>query len=421
MWGVRTKKELVERLKVDLTKREADGIVELLPTGMYRTGGTKKAPKIVRTTSVIRQRVVDAYAVLGEPVPLTKKEQISTSRKTKVESGDPVLYRLSEVERVSKIKSGFIPVLEMGTQYPIHAGYNVLVASGRGSCRGPNWQQIPKWPGVRETVTAREGQAYVVADLEMAELCGMSQVCIDLVGFSVLGEQINAGIKPIMAFAGKLAGCTYEEAIARYKQGDPEIKKMRQDSKAALYGLPGFMQPKKLRFTANAQGNPMTLERAQQLSREWKTEYPEFPAYFDYVKNQIGHEFGSRGTITQLRSGRVRGGCNLPEACNSYFQGLIGDAAMEMHYNVTEECYLKADSDLYGSRPVWFVHDEIALESPIEKAANAAERLKVVMEETGKKWLPDVWPRTEPAIMYHWSKEAHPKRVSGKLVPSDVL
>ncbi len=419
MWGVRTHADFVDRLRADLSKREADGIAELLPTECFRVGGTKKKPKYVRTASVVRARVEAAYAASGEEVPKTKKGATSTSRKTKVESGDPILYHLAEVERVSKIRSGFVPVLEIGTKYPIHAGYNVLVASGRGSCRSPNWQQLPKWPGVRECVVARPGHVFAVADFEMAELCSMAQVCIDLVGFSVLGEQINAGLKPIMAFAAKLAGCTYDEALVRYRQNDPDIKKARQDSKAALYGLPGYMQPKKLKFTANAQGNSMTLERAQTLSREWRAEYPEFPAYFDYVKAQIGHHFGATGTITQLRSGRLRGGCNLPEACNTYFQGLMGDAAMEAHYNVTEECYLVRDSALYGSRPVWFVHDESAVETPIAQAPEAAERLVEVMALTARKWLPDIKIGAEPILLHRWSKEAKPKRVNGVLIPSD--
>jgi DNA polymerase I-like protein with 3'-5' exonuclease and polymerase domains len=420
-WGIRTHREYVERLKKDLTKREAEGIAELVPHDIYRIGGTKKAPKYVRTTQVIRDRVISAYAGLSEAVPLTKKGQVSTSRKTKVESGDPILYRLAEVEKVSKIKSAFIPVLESGTEYPISAGYKPLVASGRGACVKPNWQQLPKWPGVRECVVARPGRVFAVADFEMAELCSMAQVFLDMVGFSVLAEQINAGKKPIMAFAAKLAGMSYEEAMEEYKKDSKHsfIAKMRQDSKAAMYGIPGIMRAKKLAFTANAQGNPMTVQRAEQLIREYEHEYLEFPRYVQLVKSYVGYDFGDRGTVVQLRSNRIRGGCTLPEACNTYFQGLMGDAAMEAQYNVTEECFLDRSSALYGSRPVWFVHDELACEVPEDRASEAAERMAHVMVSTARKWLPDVKIEAEPVLMYKWSKEAKAKKIDGKLVPWD--
>jgi DNA polymerase I-like protein with 3'-5' exonuclease and polymerase domains len=438
LWGVRTEREAVARLKEKLTKRQADAIAALLPAGIFRVGGTKKAPKYVKTMKTIREKVAGAYAELGEPVPLTKKGAVSTATKTLREAGakDASLTTLADALGAMKLLSSFIPVLESGTEAPICADYNVLVESGRASARNPNVMQLPRGTETtftpdgevkeegykpRECFVAREDKCWVSVDYEMAELVAQGQMNLDLVGFSALAEQINAGQKPILAFAGKLSGLAYDETVKAYKAGDRTIKRRRQDSKAALYGLPGGMRAKKLWQSMVAAGNVIDLTEAKALEDAWRTEYPEFPAFFRYVQSQVGSEYGDTGTITQLRSGRIRGGVDYPAACNTFFQGLVADAAKTALKWIVRECYMVPVSPLFGSRIVAFIHDECIAECAIEDAHKVGYRIAELMKKAAKVFMPDMKMEAEPAAMLRWTKESFARfNAEGKLVPCDL-
>jgi DNA polymerase I-like protein with 3'-5' exonuclease and polymerase domains len=439
LWGVRTHSEAVARLKEKLTKRQADAIAALLPAGIFRIGGTKKAPKYVKTIAAIRERVASAYAQLGEPVPLTKKGAVSTATKTLREAGvkDKQLTTLADALGAMKLLSSFIPVLESGTEAPICADYNVLVESGRTSCRNPNMQQLPRglvekdaegnvtaeyYP--RECFIAREGMAWLSTDYEMAELVGQGQMALDIVGFSVLAEELNAGKKPVMSFAGDMAGLSYEEALAVYADKKHpqyvDIKNKRQRSKGVVYGAAGFMRAKRLWALLLEEDPNATLGDAKEMLNRWEWRYKEFPRVFDYVRSQIGCDFGDIGTITQLRSGRIRGGVDLPAAANSLFQGLVADAAKTALKDVVRECYLVPSSPLFGTRVVVFAHDEIIIECEVSRVHEVGYRLAEVMKAAASRWMPDVKMGAEPAAMMRWRKDAPTMKKEGKLVPCDA-
>lgn len=424
LWGVRTDGEAVARLKDKLTKRQAEAIAALLPAGIFRVGGTKKAPKYVKTMSVIREKVAAAYTALGEPIPLTKKGAVSTASKTLKESGDADLKTLADALGAMKLLSSFIPVLESGVEYPICADYNVLVESGRISCRNPNMTQLPRGTKdyqPRESFWARRGKAWVSVDYEMAELVAQGQMNLDLVGHSVLADQINAGQKPIITFAGKLCGMSYEDAWTAYKAKDDNLKRRRQDSKGAMYGLPGGMRAKRLWQTMVAAGNEITLDGARELENAWRAEYPEFLEFFRYIQSLVGTEYGSTGTITQLRSGRIRGGVDYPAACNTFFQGLVADAAKTALKWIVRECYRVPTSPLFGARVVAFIHDEIIVECDIERVHDVGYRVAELMKKAAKVFMPDMKMEAEPAAMLRWTKESFAKFDSnGRLVPCDA-
>jgi DNA polymerase-1 len=420
LWGVRTEKEVVSKLKEQLTTAQSEAIAKLLPLGIFREGGTKANPKFVKTTKVIRERVLTAYQDHGDQPPLTKKGFISTATKTLRESGDKHLIRLADASVAMKLLSSFVPVLESGVDAPICADYNVLVESGRTSCRKPNMQQLPRGTKEyqpRESFIARPGKAWVSVDYEMAELVGQGQMLLDTVGHSVLADQIRSGKKPILAFAAKLLGKTYEETVELYAQEDKTVKKRRQDSKAAMYGLPGGMRAKRLWQSMIAFGAEITLDEAKQLEQAWRDEYSEFLEFFEFVKRQIGFEYGATGTIVQLRSGRIRGGCDFPAACNTYFQGLISECGKSALESAVYECYMVPTSLLFGSRIVVFAHDELIAECDIDRVHEVGYRLAEIMKSEAKKWIPDVPMEAEPAAMLRWYKGAPTVKVGGRLVP----
>ena len=59
---------------------------------------------------------------------------------------------------------------------------------------------------------------------------------------------------------------------------------------------------------------------------------------------------------------------------------------------------------MYGSRPILFIHDEIILETPEDKASKAGDELAQVMETAMKPFLRDVKIVAEPWTSKRWFK-----------------
>ena len=163
----------------------------------------------------------------------------------------------------------------------------------------------------------------------------------------------------------------------------------------------------------------------KQIKDIWKSTFREMDPYFAWISSLVEAD----GPITQLRSGRVRGGASFCAAANGFFQGLAADGAKEALWLVAKECYLAGagpdgkDSPLYGCRPVFFVHDEILCEVPERawgrtRTSAAAERLaKVMVEAMTERWITDVPVNAVPTITRRLLKGAEQVRINGELVP----
>ncbi len=101
------------------------------------------------------------------------------------------------------------------------------------------------------------------------------------------------------------------------------------------------------------------------------------------------------------------------------FQALAADGAKHALRKLTRECYLDEGSVLYGTRPVFFVHDEIVAEMPEDTAHLAGPRMAEVMVAAMRDYVPDVTVAAAPALQRYWIKAAEPHYVDGRLVPWD--
>jgi hypothetical protein len=247
----------------------------------------------------------------------------------------------------------------------------------------------------------------------------LAQVCLDLFGFSVMADVINAGRDLHTWFAAEhLLGISYEEGAQRLKRGDAEMKSMRQRAKVPNFGFPGGLGPRSLMTYAKGYGVTFTLEEAKVLKRKWLEAFPEMKMYFNMMHSASESSAGGTFVVKQVRSDRVRGGCTYTSGCNTWFQGLAADGAKAALWCLTKECYLDASSPLYGVRPWVFIHDEFILEGPEETAHLWAPRARTIMEETMREWTPDVVSRAEEAVCYWWYKGAEPIHDStGHLLP----
>lgn len=428
MWGVRTDGSAVAQLKAALEEDYAEFMRLLRPSGLYniaperigRRGANKDKvipEKVSKFMKAIYARVDGCFKVRGETTPLTEGGRVATDRKTLLATGDPDLKRLAEVGAIAKLLQTYVPVLESGVFCPICARYNVLVDSGRTSCSKPNMQNPPKKGGVRDCFIPRPGKVFVFVDYTTLELCSLSQVCLDILGYSVMAEALRRGEDLHLAVAAEMLGISVEEAQQRFEAGDQEIREYRQQAKPANFGYPGGMGAEGFKEYAEGYGIILTQAQAEALRDAWFRKWPEMTDYFRFISRLTERS----DQLTQVRSGRVRGGASYCATANSFFQGLAADGAKEALWRVAWECYIDETSALFGARPVIFLHDEIGIEvdySDPVRAAAAAERLAVVMREAMEKWIPDVPIRCSPVMMKRWYKGAEAVYADGRvLVP----
>lgn len=418
IWGVRTDGKRVSELKDKLEKICSEATEKLLTSGIMRMKGTKKNPKPTKDTKEIKARVTAEYKKLGLPLQQTPTGGVKISAEVLSESGDPDLMVLAEASKSMKLLSTYVPALEKGTVTPICARYNVLVESGRTSSGGGetkvNMQNPPRLGNVRECFVPRTGHLYAGCDYDTLELRALAEVNLAWFGESQLAEAFRRGEDPHLSLAATMLDITIEEARERKKAGDPVVKDKRQFSKVANFGYPGGLGAERFVFFAKRSGLTVTVLEAEALRNKWFATWPEMKKYFF----KIGWMTAATGecTIRQLTSGRVRGGVKFTEAANSFFQGLAADGAKQALWDVSKECYLDRKSALFGSRPVLFLHDELILEVPENRAADAAERLAVVMREAMQVWIPSVPITCSPVLMNRWTKDADTVRdANGKL------
>lgn len=424
-WGMRTDGESVRALKEDLlieskknrrrieqagflkTKRATKKEVEEGKVDFWEEG--KKGPRpmrFARDMAAIKAYVERVYKRQGKDAPRTATGT-STDKDTMYESGSRLLKALADGGGVDKLLNTYVPVLERGVNAAINAAYQVLVNSGRTSCREPNYQNLPsgrRKGGVRECHVPNPGFVYSSVDYDTLELRGLAQTNLWVQGFSKMAEAINAGQDLHLAMAASMLRIPYEEAEARKEAADPEVLNARQVAKIGNFGLPGGLGVESLiDFARTTYGMRLTREEAQRIKNEWTAAWPEMKGYFRWINDQVGY---GEATITHLTTGFVRGGLGYTEACNHFFQHLAATGAKIALFDLVYEMYVVEDSPLFGSRLVAFIHDEFICEHPEEIAAEASQRVAEIACAAMQSVVPDVKIEASPALMRRWYKKA---------------
>lgn len=387
--GIITNPESVAELERVIAKEEEAVVQELKEAGLINEKGK-------RNNKLAQQIVLEAY---GDNAPRTEKGNIMTGAQACKDSDNPILIKSARYRQLQTLKTKDLAVLKAGTEHPIRTRYDVLLETGRTSSSKPNLQNPARAAGVRECFVPRPGFYFCSVDYNSAELHTLAQVCYTILGKSRLRDILNEGKDPHLMFAAELAHITYEEAIERKK--DPEIKGLRQLSKAANFGLPGGMAPRTFVEYAHGYGIEISEQEATSLRNNWFRLFPEMRDYFNYINSVVR----SNAPLEHLFSGRIRGDVKFTQACNSLFQGLAADAAKSALYEVTKACK-NPDSPLFGSHPILFIHDQIIAEVPINTCQIAAKEMARIMIEEFNRWTPDVSVKAEPCLMKYWSKEA---------------
>lgn len=417
-----------------------------------------------KTGNAINCKACSGTGFLLDGMPKTPTGGLRADRDALTESGDPELTAFGDNEHERTLTT-YLPGLESEV-IGRWLKPTVLVSTGRTAYDGLI-QLMPKFGGERECFRARRGRVLCSVDFSALELCTWAQVKHWLFGYSVMADTINASGDPGIlhtALAARMRGWTTEEMVAALKSSDASVKadakRFRDGSKPPNFGFPGLMGGMRLVLTNRKKGAGSTtapdglvypgvrfcilLAGAERCGVEKMTmwadrEYPPTckhcfqivheqikPAwrdqwqpqrYFDWVAARV--EDG--GELPCFLSERVRGGLDAMSGANSPFQSLAADGAKHALRQLTRECYGVGpegrESVLFGSRPIFFVHDEIIAELPEETAHLAGPRMAEVMIKAMRDYVPDVCIKAEPALMRHWSKSAEPAYRDGRLIP----
>jgi len=389
MWGLRTSQESVDQWRAETLNKRAILERELIDFGLLNN-------KLRRNMKAIKAIVEASY---GEATPRTEKGAVQVSGEVLEDSNEPILIKLAEWLKLDKMTGTFGPTVDLGTERPINARWNVLVRSGRTSCTKPNLQQLPQSGGIRECFRPRDGYVYVGADYSTAELVALAQVCLNLGYRSNMAQAISAGRDLHLSLAADLAGVSYEQALKLRSEKDPQILNLRKLAKIPNFGLSGGLGVSGLVGFAKGYGLDITKEKAQLLKDAWFSRWPEMRLYFEQVQRDV-----KQGYMTHHYSGRRRGGVGFTDGANSYFQGLVADGAKCALYDVVRACWMEPESALFGSRPVLFIHDEIIIEAPEGRASVAADELARLMIQGIKPFLPDLPIEVEAWCSRIWTK-----------------
>jgi len=360
--------------------------------------------------------------VLGRPVTPweiweTEKKYVNLSEDAVLATADPLLLSYQQYGSLQTTLSR-AERLYKGTELPLQAQHQTIVATGRTSCRmgevepgvsPPSWgfqlQNIPTKPGLRECFIPRPGRLFCSVDYDGMELRAWAQVCLWSVGFSRLAEVLNAGQDPHTELGASVAGITKAQAYELMKLGDKIFKnEHRQTAKIGNFGFQGGMGPKAFRTQARKEYRvKLSLETCKTLRSLWLEEWPEGPAYFEWINSLCGNGLA---TIQHFLSHRIRGYIKYTVTCNSFFQGLAADAAKAAGWQLAYECYVDTSSPLYGCRIVAFIHDEFIIEVPDhpERAHLAAYRMRQIMVDVAQSWIPQVQITASPALSRKWTK-----------------
>lgn len=443
--GLRTDKEFVDKLREE-TEREIAEYQPKLPQGWLVKDVLKQNPAKERVMWHVREKniwpkltkagikiqlkndkkgLATALVHNDEIVAITSRvidrsdefvtlKHLSIDKEASEDLEDEDLITRTKFHSARTVLSKTIPVLEQGINLPIQPSYEPLLATGRTSSYarpplvGDNIQNQKRKPGVRECYVARPGKIFCAIDYDTAELRTLAEVCYQWLGYSTLGNSINAGLDPHLDFASNILGIPYEEALQRKKKKDKQIKEVRQTSKAANFGYPGGAGPRSFQQYAKGYGVKLTEEEARNLKEKWLKKYPEMKEYFKYISQKIKAGNG-KCQIKVPMSNFYRGGCRYTVACNTPFQNLTATGAKDAMWELVKAMYwIGQNSILYGERIAAFIHDEFLFEFRDKhphrsKAANEAIR---IMVQSFNKYVPHCPVTAVPVLMNRWSKKA---------------
>jgi DNA polymerase-1 len=288
----------------------------------------------------------------GHRVADTEDETLATLDET-----DPLVpalraYRAAQ-KNVSTYGSFWVTDYVHPRTQRLHADYFQLgTVAGRMSCKQPNVQGIPRNPAYRRAIAAPEGHCLLKCDYSQIEL----RISAAHTGDHTMLAAYQTGQDLHVLTAATLLGIDASQVTSA----------QRQMAKAVNFGLVYGMGHAGLKdYAWNTYGVRLTLDEAAQAREQFFRLYPGLRRWHARTKAEAPTE-------TRTLAGRRRLGLEkLTDRLNSPIQGSGADglkwamAALHRHRDEAPE-----------ARIVAVIHDEVLVETPVERAAETAAWLE---------------------------------------------
>lgn len=410
--GIKVDAEAVTKLKNSLLPKLHEIEHQMVVDG-FATYKNKSRSYEGKSLTLIKKdvRAISEYLKKNNLDTQTTKGNVKTSSDALSKSQHPTLEAYANFEG-NNIISTYLPALlssfETASQQ-LHPQFTPFSETGRVNGFEPNLLNLPREGGVRECFVARDNHCFIFADYESAEMRTFAQALLDIVGKSKLAErfQENAQFDPHSFLVAEYLNISYEEVLDRKSNGDKNIKQMRQMMKAANFGFMGGASARNFGAFARERYGVMDInsKKATELYNFYMRVFPEVETYFSWITKQLNFSMDNEMTVILPRSGRIAGKKRYTQVCNCFAQGVAADGALKALYEITKESY-NANAVLSRCNPILFIHDEIIVETPIDKADIVAREIKKVMQNSMEHFTPDVPSIVSIAMADRWYKDA---------------
>ena len=341
------------------------------------------------------------YRYLGE-INLTSPTQLksalakagveveSTSRRTLklLIDSHPCISALLAYKKLSTLISSFFnPVPRATSRHTgrVHANYWQLgAATGRFSCSGPNFQQVPRDLEVRRCFIAEKGRKLVIADYSQIELR--------------VAAAISADRKMIKAYRNGEDLHRLTASLVQDISPEDVTQEQRDAAKAINFGLIYGMGSKGLMYSAKGNyGVEMSLEEAETFRRRYFEAYSGIRAW--HRKSGWELKFTIKQRTLCGRRFVWRETPSYTVFINRQVQGTAADIA--------KIALGRLPFALKGTEAkiIAMIHDEIIIEVSEANAHDAAAILQRTMETAGREVLKTVPVVAEARIADNWSQK----------------
>lgn len=372
----------------------------------------------------------------------------------------PILIQLQNRQKVQKLVTTDLPRMEWppGSGIPariVHPSFDFLKETGRSSsfassaypsmcCQNPH-------PRVRHSIVPRPGYVLYSVDYSGMELGTLAQRCLDLFGYSVLADKINAGYDAHAYLGSQLAhnlDGAFRETCDEGSVTNPDaiyqaflackgheledvakfFKHYRTFAKPTGLGYPGGLGAETfVDFAWATYKVNVTEEQAKELKKIWLNTYPEMVDYFRWINKSCPDPHWPEAYAYSTRMGMYRANCSYCACANgAALQSPAAEGALLAVNRVVEETFrptvdsiLQDDKDGPRHRPLMFLHDELIGEARMDVAHEVSHRVAAIMIEAMRTVTPDVIVGAVPVLMTRWDKRAEQVWDDGRLVAYD--
>ncbi len=366
--GMRLDLDKWEKLTVEVTEKKQEIQQELQVE--LGAGINPNSPK----------QLLSALRLLGISVDSTKRDELSRHAQDY-----PVIGRILEYRKYDKSLSSFLeklPEKSHPVTHRIHPEYRQIgTRTGRFSCNNPNLQQIPRDVALRECFIPEEGHRLIFGDYSQIELLVTAEISED----ERMIEAFRRGEDLHRFTASLITGENIEDITSEE----------RQLAKALNFGLLFGMGARGFRaYALQNYGVAMSEREAEKFRSKFFKSYQGLKSWQNRQKNTA---METRTLVGRRRI--LEKPPQFTEKCNTPIQGTAADIlkrALGLLYQKLKNT---------GIQIIAVVHDEIILETPEEKAEEAAAILKSTMEEAGSLLLKKVPVVAEVRVAKDWGEK----------------